>query len=157
MATVVSRTFRSCPYRDGIKTWQKIVELLTLGQSNDASRELLSVSGIAASLIGDKSPRNNPIVVICDGPRTRIYCTYDEDAIDGTGENEDSMGFDPLNGEWAVSLPCEDEDLDWVQPALRKLSNRITARDLNSVTNSFDDNVNNSQTLTLDPEGFLGS
>lgn len=157
MATVVSRTFRSTPHRNGIKTWEAIVELLTHGKSNDDRRELLSISGIAASLITDQCPKNAPIVIICDGPRTRIYCTYDEDAMDGTGENEDSLGFDPLNGTWAISLPCQLDDLNWVQDALKKFSTRITARDLDSDAANSKDRSNNSKTLTLDPDGFLGS
>lgn len=157
MATVVSRTIRSNPHRDGIKTWQVIVDLLTQGKTGDNSRELLSVSGIAASLITDQFPKNDPIVVICDGPRTRIYCTYDENAIDGTGENEDPFGFDPLKGSWTVSLPCHADDLDWVQAALKKLSTKITARDLESDVVDSKNIANNSQTLTLDPKGFLGS
>jgi hypothetical protein len=157
MATVVGRTFRSSPHRDGIRTWEAIVVMLTHGKPNDNSRELLSISGVAASLITDQCPKNAPIVVTCDGPRTRIYCTYDENAMDGTGENEDSLGFDPLNGTWAISLPCHPDDLDWVQTALKKLSTRITARDFRSDAGNSKDKSNNSQTLTLDPKGFLGS
>jgi hypothetical protein len=155
MPTVVKRTFRSSPYRNAVKTWEEIVDLLTRGKNGDKRRELLSVTGIAGSLISDHCPKDAPIVVTCDGPRTRIYTTYDEDSMDGTGENEDALGFDPLEGDWAISLPCEEVDLQWVNNALKKLSTRITVRD------KSDDKVeihrsNNSQTLTLDPKGFLG-
>ena len=36
------------------------------------------------------------------------------DAIDGSEAKEDPLGFDPLKGDWHVSLPCLLEDLTWV-------------------------------------------
>lgn len=155
MPTVVKRTFRSSPYRNAVNTWEEIVDLLTRDQSADKKRELLSVSGVAASLISDQCPKEAPIVVTCDGPRTRIYTTYNEDAMDGTGENEDPLGFDPLAGDWAISFPCEADDLDWVANALKKHSSRITARDKDDDKVEADRSAN-SQTLTLNPKGFLG-
>lgn len=83
MSTVYSRTFRSTPERSASDTWQAIVELLTKGKSSTARNELLAVAGIASSLIADQAPKGSPIVVTCDGPRTRIYCLYDDDAIEG--------------------------------------------------------------------------
>lgn len=136
-------------------TWEQIVDLLTQGNDADKKRELLSVSGIASSVIADQCPKDAAIVVTCDGPRTRIYTTYNEDAMDGAGENEDQLGFDPLAGNWAISLPCECDDLDWITNALKKHSSRITARDKGE-SNIEADRSTNSQTLTLDPKGFLG-
>ena len=80
--------------------------------------ELLAVDGLAASIIADQAPKDAAIVVTCDGPRTRIYCLYDDDAIDGSDANEDALGFDPLKGDWRMSLPCLADDLAWVQAAL---------------------------------------
>jgi hypothetical protein len=37
-----------------------------------------------------------------------------------------------LKGDWAVSLPCHADDLDWVQRALKQHSARITARELDA-------------------------
>ena len=59
------------------------------GPDGAARAELLAVAGIAASIIADQAPRDAAIVVTCDGPRTRIYCLYDEDAIDGAEANEE--------------------------------------------------------------------
>lgn len=157
MATIISRTFRSTPHRRTTQTWEAIVSLLTRGNDNQNKRELLSVSGIAASVIADQYLKNSPLVVTCEGPRTRIYCIYDEAAMDEAGANEDSLGFDPLSGDWRVSLPCHKDDLDWVQAALKKHSTKITARDMNDDAVSSVEKYNNSQSLTLDPEGFLRS
>ena len=139
-------------------TWAAIVELLTQGKTSAARNELLAVSGIAASTIADQAPKHHPIVTTCDGPRTRIYCIYDDDAADGSDVNEDPLGFDPLKGDWRVSLPCTKDDLAWVQGALKKHSTRITAR-------GPDDEVAKAEAfvaahagaLTFGPKRSLGS
>lgn len=157
MSSVASRTLRSSPHRDAAATWSAIVDLLTQGREGDARAELLAVSGIAASLIADQSLKNAAIVVTCDGPRTRIYCLYDDDAVDGSDANEDSLGFDPLKGAWAMSLPCAKDDLAWVQASLKKHSSRITARDLDErVAADTNEQASASGALVLDPKGFLG-
>lgn len=157
MSTVASRTFRSTPWRDAHTTWTEIVELLADGDADAARTELLAVSGIAASVIADQAPEGSAIVVTCDGPRTRIYCIYDDDAIDGADANEDPLGFDPLKGDWRVSLPCLPEDLDWVQGALKQHSSRITARDRDTSVNQDSTNASAAQALVLDRKGFLGT
>lgn len=158
MSTVASRTFKSTPERDASRTWTAIVDLLTQGKTGDARTELIAVTGVAASVIADHAPKDAAITVTCDGPRTRIYCLYDDDAIEGSDANEDALGFDPLNGDWRVSLPCQADDLAWVQGALKKHSTRITARDLDAAVSSADEAATTkSQTLVFDPKGFLGS
>lgn len=158
MSTVASRTFKSTPERDAARTWTAIVDLLTQGKAGDARTELLAVAGIAASVIADQAPKDAAITVICDGPRTRIYCIYDDDAVEGSDANEDPLGFDPLKGDWRVSLPCLADDLTWVQSALKKHSTRITARDLDAAVSTEEKAANaKSQTLVFDPKGFLGS
>ena len=92
-----------------------------------------------------------------DLPRTRIYCLYDDDAIEGSDANEEALGFDPLKGDWRLSLPCLADDLAWVQSALKKHSTRITARDLDAAVSGADEAAAKSQTLIFDPKGFLGS
>jgi hypothetical protein len=156
MTTVVRRTFRSSPHRDAHDTWIAIVDLLTQGRDGTARTELLSVAGLAASVIADQATRNAAIIATCDGPRTRIYCLYDDDAIDGSDANEDPLGFDPLKGDWRISLPCLADDLDWVQAALKAKSERITARDSAETTSSNDgESATKTAALELDPKGFL--
>ena len=158
MTTVARRTLRSTPARDALATWSAIVDLLTRGIDGSARTELLAVAGIAASVIADHAPEDAPIVATCDGPRTRIYCLYDDDVIDGSDANEDPLGFDPLKGDWRVSLPAPAEDLSWVQAALKEHSDRITARDpATPIAKDHSSKASNAQTLVLDPKGFLGS
>ena len=129
MATVVRRTIRSSPHRDTLATWQVIVDLLT-STNMDARTELERISGIAISTIADRACEGSGIIVSCNGPQTRFYCLFDDEAIDGSNANEDILMFDPLSGNWAMSLPCHPDDLSWVQTALKQISNRVTARDL---------------------------
>lgn len=157
MSTVASRTFRSSPYRDASATWTAVVELLTQGRTGAARTELLSVSGTAASIIADRIPSATPIVVTCDGPRTRIYCLFDDDAVDGADAAEDALGFDPLNGDWRVSLPCSPDDLGWVRKSLAQHSTRITAREPEAAIATDGEEKAAAPSLTLDPAGFLGS
>jgi hypothetical protein len=158
MTTVVRRTFTSTPQRDAAATWQAIVALLTQGKAGDARAELLAVAGVAASVIADQGPKDAAVVVTCDGPRTRIYCLYGDDAIGGSDANEDALGFNPLQGDWRVSLPCGDEDLAWVQAALKTHSSRIAARDKATGASIEDTSkVAPTSSLTVDIKGFLGS
>lgn len=159
MTTVARRTFGSTPHRDAGDTWRAIVDLLTQGKAGPNRDELMSVNGVATSIIADKAPKDAAIVITCDGPRTRIYCVYDEDATDGSDANEDALGFDPLNGDWRVSLPCDADDLAWVEGALKKHSERVTARDKaeTTKTETASDDGGKAAALVLDPKGFLGS
>lgn len=157
MSTVASRTFRSTPHRDAHATWRAIVDLLTKSKMSSARAELLSAAGIGAAVIADQAPRETAIIVTCDGPRTRVYCTYDDDAVDGSGVNEEALGFDPLSGDWAMSLPCQPEDLPWVQDALKNIGARITARDLNASTSLKEAQSDAPASLIFDAKGFLGS
>jgi hypothetical protein len=114
MSTIVSRTFRSSPYRDAAETWDAIVAILTQDRPSDARTNLVAVTGVVASLIADQVPKQSPIVVTCDGPRTRIYCLYDEDAVEGSDGNEEPLGFDALKGNWRISLPCPEDNLSFL-------------------------------------------
>jgi hypothetical protein len=127
--TVVSRKFISVPERTATATWKAISDLLAGDAQSDAGRELAAVSGIACSLI-TREAMTSPIVVFGSGPRVRIYCLYNEDAIEGDDASESALAFNPTAGSWKMSLPCPAEDLEWVQNALLGKSTRITARDM---------------------------
>lgn len=158
-ATVVKRVIRGLPHRDSVETWEFIVDLLTQGKGGAKRDELLSVSGVANSIVTEMAPKGAAIVVECKGPRTRIYCLYDEEAIDGSDAKEDALGFDPLEGEWCISLPCPKDDLAWVGRALKAKSTRITARDMASKLGSeLDENSNKvAADFSVDTSEFLKS
>jgi hypothetical protein len=158
MATVTRRIFRSTPYRDAMDTWLAITNLLLQGQSTSAADEFRAVAGIAASLIADEALKAAPIVVTCEGPRTRIYAIYNEDALGDADAVEDALAYNPLHGDWAVSLPCFADDLRWVQQALSRHSSRITARDVNDDHVAADDKEASTSTaapLAVDLKGLF--
>jgi len=153
---IASRKFRSTPFRDSSETWAAIVQLLTHA-NEEAKRELELVAGTASSCIADQAVKTAPIIVTCDGSRTRIYCLYDDDALDQSDFNEAVLGFDPLKGNWSISLPCTKDDLTWVQSSLTKHSTRITARDLNlGISDEEKNSASNAGGLALNLKGFLG-
>jgi hypothetical protein len=158
MSTVSRRTFVSTPARDAATTWYAIVDLLAPTGAHHARKELLDVAGIAASVISDRAPKDHAIVATCDGPRTRIYCLFDDDAVDGSDANEAALGYDALKGDWAISLPCDADELDWVQRALKKHSTRITARELDATVAADQDEPAAAAahvSLVPDPKGLL--
>jgi len=156
MSGVVSRTLRASPHRDAGQTWNAIVSLLTQGRTGASRDELQAIAGIAISVIADQAAKVAPIVVTCDGPRTRIYTLHDDAAIEGDDANEETLSFDPLKGEWALSLPCHADDLPWVQVALAEKSTRVTARDQSiGIALESTSVESNTQALTLDVAEFL--
>lgn len=157
--TVVARTFCSIPKRSALETWTAIVALLAPKAGSEARRELQSVAGIASSLI-TREAMNSPTVVYGCGPRVRIYCVYNEDAITGDAANENKLAFDATDGDWHMSLACPADDLDWVVGALAKKTKRITARDQSEAVESEDSSqalkaAGNGGTASINMEGFL--
>jgi hypothetical protein len=158
MSTVVSRIVRSSPHRDTAVTWDVIVDLLTQGKQGAARDELMAVAGVASAVIAERAVADAAIVATCEGPRTRIYCLYDDDAIEGADAKEDPLGYEALKGDWAVSLPCAADDLIWVQRALKAKSTRVTARDQSSkLGDNADTGTKADGGLSIDVEAFLKS
>ena len=89
--SVVSRKLRSIPIRSAADTWKTIVSLLAPDESSDAHREIASVIGIASSLISSEAMADAAVVCTGVGPRVRIYCLYDENAIIGQDANESPL------------------------------------------------------------------
>lgn len=126
--TVIARKIKATPARPASEAWQVIVNLLA-PKASDSRDELLRVEGIASTLIASQAMRDAPIVVYGSGPRVRVYCLYDELAIEGETASEQNLAVIPTEGDWSMSLPTPTEDLGWVQNSLKKLSSRVKARD----------------------------
>jgi hypothetical protein len=152
--TVVSRTIRSIPHRSASDTWSFIVDLLA-PSSGAARSELQSVAGIASALITEEIMTDAAMVVYGAGPRVRIYCLYNEDAIDGDKAAESALAFVPTDGDWSLSLPSPADDLGWVETALRAKSSRITARDKDTTIDESSSNDDGASALSVDKEAFL--
>lgn len=158
--TVVARRVVATPARPASEAWSVIVNLLAPQKDSGARKELEAVAGTACSLIADEALRDAPAVVYGSGPRVRVYCLYDEDAISGNGQNENALSTTATEGDWRMSLPCSPEDLEWVIGALRAKSSRITARDLNVAVEFNDDDgdeTSQGKGVIVNREVFLRS
>jgi hypothetical protein len=151
--SVITRKFSASPVRTAAHTWDTIVSVITSSDSV-ANTCLQSISGIAASIISDGSPKSNPITIIGSGPRLRVYCLYDEE---GSTEdaNESSLTWKPFEGEWEIYFPVEKDDLEWVTQSLKNKDKRFkTYESGTKIAESESANraANNTAGLTIDIE-----
>lgn len=158
MSTVVARRVASTPKRTAAQTWDKIVEILAPNPNSDARKELAKVAGVACSSISSEAPRDAAVVVSGTGPRVRVYCVFDEDAITGDGVNEDALSKSPTEGDWKLSIPCQPEDVKWSNGKLADVSSRISARSVEDDSeDDISESVSSSHSLTINVEEFLKS
>ena len=156
--SVVSRKLRSTPVRSASDTWNCVSFLLAPNAASDAHKELMSVSGLACSLISSEAMKDAAIVCTGKGPRVRVYCLYDEDSIIGEDANESPLQHCPTEEDWEVSLPCPADDLEWVRRNLKEKSSRITARDLAERLGPREEKKQNSSgSASVNMEAFLRS
>jgi hypothetical protein len=156
--TVVSRRVVATPARSASAAWDVIVKLVT-APGSAARQELQGIEGIASCIIAEESLKGDPCVIFGSGPRLRIYCLYDEDAIAGEDANEAALTFTPTEGDWQMSLPCHADDLEWVEKALRERSTHVTAREAGTPVEAEPANAQASSAaeVVIDREAFLRS
>lgn len=130
MSTVVARRVASTPSRTAAQTWEMIVTILAPDPKSDARKELAKAAGVACASISSEATKEAAIVVWGGGPRVRVYCVFDDDAITGDGVNEDALSKSPTEGDWKMSIPCLPEDVKWSNDKLASTSTRISARSL---------------------------
>lgn len=152
--STIRRDFKASPHRTGAETWVAITRLLAPKEGSAAQKELLSVAGVAGQIISTESVKDYPIISAGSGPRVRIYCIYNEDALDDENTNETALAFDATSKDWLVSIPAEPEDIDWGQAELSKLSKRITVREKTEPVDVEEQEPSFSG-LKLDSEEFL--
>jgi len=152
--TVNARRVRATPFRAADEAWEVIIDLLASGPARD---ELLRVAGVATSIIASEAAKDDPIIVFGNGPRVRVYCLYDKDALAADNSNEQKLPAPPADGDWGVSLPCPEEDLAWVKAALGKQSKRVTARKVGEPLEVGTNEGEGKETsaTTIDKEAFL--
>jgi hypothetical protein len=126
--TVVARRIRATPERGASDAWQVIVGIIA-PTDGISRRELLSISGIASSIISTESPKGAAMVVRGKGPRVRLYCLYDDEAISGDDANESALAECPTDGDWTLSLPADADDVAWIRDALANKSTRVIVRE----------------------------
>jgi hypothetical protein len=155
--TVVSRRIVSTPARSASASWDVIVKLVT-APGSQAREELQRIEGVASCIIAEESLKSDPCVVFGSGPRVRVYCLYNEDAIAGEDANEAALMFAPTEGDWRMSLPCAADDLEWVKKALSERSTHVTAREAGTAVDQEPPNASTSSAAAvIDREAFLRS
>lgn len=133
----VRRDIASIPARSAAETWRVIVQLITGKGSVDAS-QLKAAASIMESLIADEHPATSPIVVKGSGPRLVIYCLYGEEAM-AAEKSVDGLTWNPTAGDWCITAPCEEDDVKWMNNALKKRGPRISVRDVNKPAEDGED------------------
>ncbi len=155
--TVVSRRIAATPARSASSAWGVLVDLIA-PTAGPARTELQDIAGIGSCLISDEAMKSDACVVYGSGPRLRVYCVYDDDAVTGENTNEAALTFNPTTGDWQMSLPCHADDLDWVQKALKKQSTHVVAHEMG--TDVDDEKSDKTATVTgavVNREAFFRS
>jgi hypothetical protein len=140
MSTVLARRVASTPVRTAVETWARIVEIIAPDPVSPARKELAKVAGTACTSIASEAPKQAPIMIWGGGPRVRVYCVFDEDAITQDGINEDALPKSPAEDDWRMSIPFLAEDVAWSGASLAAASSRVSAR-------SVDDDVADEEPL----------
>jgi hypothetical protein len=109
--TVHARRVASVPRRTSVDTWTTIVELVTT-TGTAARAELLGITGLGAAAIAEEFTSDAPIIVSGTGPQVRVYTTHGDAAVEADVSDERTLSHDPTDGDWTLSMPCADEDLD---------------------------------------------
>jgi hypothetical protein len=154
--SAVARRIRATPERGASDAWQVIVDLIA-PKDGPARRELLSIEGIASSIISTESPKDAAMVIRGKGPRVRVYCLYDDEAISGDDANEAALAESPTDGDWNMSLPADADDLAWVKDALAKKTTRVTVREKSESVEDGEDQSKKASTTeaAINMEAFL--
>lgn len=156
MSAVVARRIASTPTRTAAETWDRIVEILAPDPKSGARMELTKATGVACASISSEATKDAAIVVWGGGPRVRVYCIFDEDAITGDGVNEGVLATSPTEGDWKMSIPCPPEDLKWSNGKLTSVSTRISARSLeDDVEDDGSESASSARSLSINIEEFL--
>ena len=154
--STVARRIKATPERGASDAWEVIVDLLA-PEEGAARTELQSIEGIASAIISTESPKDAPMVVRGAGPRVRLYCLYDEDAISGDNANEAALAECPTDGDWKMSLPADADDLAWIKDALAKKTQRVTVREKSESVDDDDETSDKkaSGQAAINMEAFL--
>jgi hypothetical protein len=158
MSTVLARRVASTPVRTAAKTWARIVEIIAPDAQSPARKELDKVAGTACASIASEASKEAPMVIWGGGPRVRVYCVFDEDAITQDGVNEAALPKSPTEGDWRMSIPCLADDVAWSSASLAAASSRISARSVDDeVEDDEPDTAAAKSSLSINLTEFLKS
>jgi hypothetical protein len=124
----VRRDVSSIPFQSAGETWQRIIDLVSGSGSKDIE-QLKNAAGVMGSIIADEHPAVRAIILEGVGAQLRIYCRYGMKAVEEGGA-VDALAWNPTAGDWAMHVPCDAENIEWVKGALAKTSPRIKVFDV---------------------------
>jgi hypothetical protein len=157
--STIRRDFRASPHRTGSETWEAIARLLAPDDKSLARKELMSIVGTASQLIATEAVKDHPIIASGSGPRVRVYCLYDDAALNAENSKESALAFNATEKDWKVSIPVEAEDLSWSKAEIKKYSTRISVREKTEAVEGDDEGEEKQQTaaasMTVDLKEFL--
>lgn len=151
--SAIARRISATPARTAADSWRLITAIVCQDDSG-ANLEFGKVAGIASSLIADEAFKDAALTIIGAGPRLRVYCLYDEEAVTGDDRNEDQLSWKPTGLDWKAYFPCPSDDLDWVRKDLKQTSNRFFAYDLKEGLQLDETAKDSSAKLEIDVEAF---
>jgi hypothetical protein len=124
----VRRDVSSIPFQSAGETWQRIIDLVSGSGSKDIE-QLKDATGVMGSIIADEHPAVRAIILEGVGAQLRIYCRYGMKAVEEGGA-VDALTWNPTAGDWAMHVPCDAENIEWVKGVLAKTSPRIKVFDV---------------------------
>ena len=80
------------------------------------------------SAIASEVLKDDAFVLYATGPRIRVYCLYDDDAISGEDASEGELSETPTDGDWRLSIPVLEEDFEWSMRTLKACAPHISVR-----------------------------
>jgi hypothetical protein len=129
--TTLRRDIVSVPRRTPAETWERISELVSKDGS-DAREELHAASHVATALIAQEATKLAPAIFTGAGPQVRIYTLHDDDSLEADLDDEQALVTPVADGDWTATLPADVSDVAWARAALKKVSTRVTVREVSS-------------------------
>lgn len=129
--TVLRRDMTSVPRRTPAETWGAICELVSKDGS-DARAELSAAGDVATTLIAQEATKDDPAIFSGAGPQVRVYTLHDDDSLEADLDDEQPLVTFVADGDWSASLPADESDVAWATAALKKVSTRVTVREVGS-------------------------
>jgi hypothetical protein len=117
------RDIAAVPLRSGAATWTAIVDLVTKADSIDVG-QLSAAATVMATLLSEDHYADHPLTLSGDGARLVIYCAYSAEAM-ALGMSVNALNWNPTAKDWALYVPCEEDDLEWVKAALASRAPRL--------------------------------
>lgn len=156
MSTVIVRKIAAIPVRTSSEAWEVMRNLIAPDAASPARAILDRAAGAVCSAIASEVMADDPVVVHGSGPRVRLYCLYDEDAMSGEDTSEGKLPEVPTKDDWRMSVPVTEEDFKWSAEAIKACAPHITVRIAGEEVADADPNGNESRTtMRINLEGYL--